>query len=54
MQAAEVIKLVTGLGEPLVGRLLLYDSLGATFEELRIVRNPQCAVCGEAPTITML
>ncbi len=54
MQAAEVIKLVTGLGEPLVGRLLLYDSLGASFEELSIVRNPQCAVCGEAPTITTL
>ena len=54
LQAAEVIKLVTGLGEPLVGRLLLYDSLGATFEELAVSRNPHCAVCGDSPTITRL
>jgi len=54
LQAAEVIKLVTGLGEPLVGRLLLYDSLGATFEELTVSRNPQCAVCGDSPAITGL
>jgi adenylyltransferase/sulfurtransferase len=54
LQAAEVIKLVTGLGEPLVGRLLLYDSLSAIFEELTVCRNPCCAVCGECPTITAL
>ncbi len=51
LQAAEVLKLVTGLGEPLVGRLLLYDALEARFEELAVARNPQCALCGESPTI---
>ncbi len=52
LQANEVIKLVAGLGEPLVGRLLLYDSLGTRFTELKVKRDPECPICGEhAPEI---
>ncbi len=54
IQAGEAIKLITGLGDPLVGRLLVYDALSASFEELSIERDPDCAVCGEQPTITGL
>jgi molybdopterin/thiamine biosynthesis adenylyltransferase/rhodanese-related sulfurtransferase len=48
LQANEVIKLVAGIGEPLVGRLLLYDSLGTRFTELKVKRDPDCPVCGDA------
>jgi molybdopterin/thiamine biosynthesis adenylyltransferase len=52
LQANEVVKLVTGIGEPLVGRLLLYDSLGTRFTELKVKRDPDCPICGEyAPEI---
>jgi molybdopterin/thiamine biosynthesis adenylyltransferase/rhodanese-related sulfurtransferase len=52
LQANEVIKLVAGLGEPLIGRLLLYDSLGTRFTELKVRRDPECPICGEnAPEI---
>ncbi|MBS0583110.1 MAG: molybdopterin-synthase adenylyltransferase MoeB [Proteobacteria bacterium] len=47
MQATEAIKLVLGIGVPLVGRLLCYDALAATFRELRLPRDPQCPGCGE-------
>ncbi len=47
LQANEVIKLVAGIGEPLIGRLLLYDSLGTRFTELNVKRDPDCPVCGE-------
>jgi molybdopterin/thiamine biosynthesis adenylyltransferase/rhodanese-related sulfurtransferase len=47
LQANEVIKLVTGIGEPLIGRLLLYDSLGTRFTELKVNRDPDCPICGE-------
>ena len=46
LQANEVIKLVAGIGEPLIGRLLLYDSLGTRFTELKVRRDPECPVCG--------
>jgi sulfur-carrier protein adenylyltransferase/sulfurtransferase len=46
LQANEVIKLVVGIGEPLVGRLLLYDSLGTHFTELKVRRDPECPICG--------
>ncbi len=46
LQANEVIKLVAGIGEPLIGRLLLYDSLGTRFTELKVRRDPACPVCG--------
>jgi sulfur-carrier protein adenylyltransferase/sulfurtransferase len=52
LQANEVIKLVAGIGEPLIGRLLLYDSLATRFTELKVKRDPECPVCGEnAPEI---
>ena len=52
LQANEVIKLVAGIGEPLVGRLLLYESLGTAFTELKVKRDPECPICGEhAPEI---
>ncbi|QJP07800.1 molybdopterin-synthase adenylyltransferase MoeB [Pseudomonas multiresinivorans] len=46
LQALEALKLLAGFGEPLVGRLLLIDALGSRFRELRVKRDPQCAVCG--------
>jgi molybdopterin/thiamine biosynthesis adenylyltransferase/rhodanese-related sulfurtransferase len=49
LQATEVIKLVTGAGEPLVGRLLLYEALGATFTELKVRRDPDCPICSKDP-----
>jgi sulfur-carrier protein adenylyltransferase/sulfurtransferase len=49
LQATEVIKLVTGSGEPLVGRLLLYEALGATFTELKVRRDPECPICSRDP-----
>ena len=54
IQATEAIKLVTGVGEPLIGRLLLYDALQMRFRELTLPRDPDCPVCGTAPTIREL
>jgi len=50
LQSVEVIKLVTGAGEPLIGRLLLYEALGATFTELKVRRDPQCPICSRDPS----
>jgi sulfur-carrier protein adenylyltransferase/sulfurtransferase len=47
LQANEVIKLAAGIGEPLVGRLLIYESLGTRFTELKVRRDPDCPICGE-------
>ena len=52
LQATEAIKLITGIGEPLIGRLLTYDALAMRFSEFRVARRRDCAVCGDAPTIT--
>jgi molybdopterin/thiamine biosynthesis adenylyltransferase/rhodanese-related sulfurtransferase len=52
LQANETIKLALGIGDPLVGRLMLFDALGATFTEVALRRDPSCPVCGEHPTIT--
>jgi molybdopterin/thiamine biosynthesis adenylyltransferase/rhodanese-related sulfurtransferase len=52
IQANEALKLALGIGEPLVGRLLLFDALAATFTEVSLRRAPDCPVCGEHPTIT--
>jgi sulfur-carrier protein adenylyltransferase/sulfurtransferase len=49
LQATEVVKLITGAGEPLIGRLLLYEALGATFTELKVRRDPECPVCSRDP-----
>jgi len=54
IQATETVKLILGIGEPLVGRLLLYDALGMRFRELKLRKNPECPVCGAHPTITRL
>jgi molybdopterin/thiamine biosynthesis adenylyltransferase/rhodanese-related sulfurtransferase/molybdopterin converting factor small subunit len=54
IQATETVKLILGIGEPLVGRLLLYDALGMRFRELKLRKNPECPVCGEHRTITRL
>jgi molybdopterin/thiamine biosynthesis adenylyltransferase/rhodanese-related sulfurtransferase len=54
IQATEVIKLILGAGEPLIGRLLLVDALGMTFRQLKLRKNPDCPVCGTHPTITKL
>jgi rhodanese-related sulfurtransferase len=51
LQAIETLKLILGIGEPLVGRLLHFDALKVKFRELNLRRDPQCPVCGENPTI---
>jgi adenylyltransferase/sulfurtransferase len=54
IQATETIKLILGIGEPLIGRLLLVDALGMTFRTLKLRKNPECPVCGPNPTVTEL
>src|SRR5271156_4953897 len=54
IQATETIKLILGIGEPLIGRLLLVDALGMKFRELKLRKNPDCPVCGTHRTITKL
>jgi sulfur-carrier protein adenylyltransferase/sulfurtransferase len=54
VQATEAVKLILGIGEPLVGRLLLYDALAMRFRELKLRRNPECPACGDHPTVTKL
>jgi adenylyltransferase/sulfurtransferase len=54
IQATEVIKLILGKGEPLIGRLLLVNSLDMKFRELKLRKNPDCPVCGKNPTVTKL
>jgi sulfur-carrier protein adenylyltransferase/sulfurtransferase len=54
IQATEAIKLILGIGEPLIGRLLLYDALEMSIQEVSLRKNPNCPVCGENPTITEL
>jgi adenylyltransferase/sulfurtransferase len=54
IQATETIKLLLGIGEPLIGRLLLYNALDMRFRELRLNKDPECPICGENPTVTHL
>jgi len=54
VQVAETIKLIVGQGDPLVGRLLVHDSLRQSWDTLRVARNPACPLCGDHPTITEL
>jgi sulfur-carrier protein adenylyltransferase/sulfurtransferase len=54
IQATEVVKLILGKGDPLIGRLLLVDALGMKFRELKLRKNPDCPVCGEFPTVKRL
>jgi adenylyltransferase/sulfurtransferase len=54
LQASEAIKLILGAGEPLVGRLVLFDALGASFREVRIRKHPDCPICSPRPRLTRL
>jgi adenylyltransferase/sulfurtransferase len=54
LQATEALKLILGIGEPLIGRLLLYSALEGSFETIKLRKNPQCKVCGPQPTVTDL
>ncbi len=54
IQAMEALKLVLGVGEPLLGRLLVFDALRMRFREMEVARDPDCPLCGERPTITGL
>jgi adenylyltransferase/sulfurtransferase len=54
IQATEAVKVLLGVGEPLIGRLLTYDALGMRFREVRLRRDPKCPLCGTTPAITDL
>jgi adenylyltransferase/sulfurtransferase len=54
IQVNEAIKLLTGIGEPLVGKLVIYDALEMEYRKLRVRKDPSCALCGENPTVTEL
>jgi sulfur-carrier protein adenylyltransferase/sulfurtransferase len=54
IQVNEAIKLLTGIGEPLIGRLMIYDALEMEYRKLRVRKDPNCALCGENPTVTGL
>jgi len=54
IQVNEAIKLLTGIGEPLLGRLMVYDALEMSYRKIRVRKDPNCAICGENPTITGL
>ena len=54
IQVNEAIKLLTGIGEPLAGRLMIYDALEMTYRTVKVRKDPECAVCGKNPTITEL
>jgi sulfur-carrier protein adenylyltransferase/sulfurtransferase len=54
LQALEAVKLITGAGDPLIGRLVLFDGLTMRWRELKLRKNPECPVCGENPTVTEL
>ncbi|MBV1849858.1 adenylyltransferase/sulfurtransferase MoeZ [Catellatospora tritici] len=54
IQVTEAIKLLTGVGEPLVGSLMVYDALEMTYRKIKVRKDPACALCGENPTVTQL
>ncbi|HZE40277.1 MAG TPA: adenylyltransferase/sulfurtransferase MoeZ [Stackebrandtia sp.] len=54
IQVTEAIKLLTGIGEPLLGRLMVYDALEMTYRTVRVAKDPNCAICGDNPTVTGL
>ncbi len=54
IQATETIKLILGKGRPLVGTLLLYDSLEMEFRQVNVRKNPSCSICGDEPSVTTL
>ena len=54
IQVNEAIKLLTGIGDPLVGKLMIYDALEMEYRKLKVRKDPNCALCGENPTVTGL
>ncbi|MCH9815343.1 MAG: adenylyltransferase/sulfurtransferase MoeZ, partial [Actinomycetia bacterium] len=54
IQVTEAIKVITGIGDPLVGRLMTYDGLEMQYRQMKVRKDPNCAVCGENPTVTEL
>jgi adenylyltransferase/sulfurtransferase len=54
IQVNEAIKLLTGIGEPLLGRLMIYDALEMEYRKIKVRKDPNCAICGENPTVTEL
>ena len=54
MMATEAIKYILNLGEPLIGRLILYDALSMTYREMKVSRDKNCPLCGDNPSITKL
>jgi hypothetical protein len=54
VQATEAVKVLLGIGDPLIGRLLTYDALGMRFREVKLRRDPGCPLCGTSPRITDL
>ena len=54
IQATETVKLIIGVGEPLINRFMIYDALSMKFRELKLRRDPDCPVCGDSPTVTQL
>jgi adenylyltransferase/sulfurtransferase len=54
IQVNEAIKLLTGIGEPLIGQLMIYDALEMEYRKLKVRKDPKCALCGENPTVTGL
>ncbi|HVT64674.1 MAG TPA: adenylyltransferase/sulfurtransferase MoeZ [Mycobacteriales bacterium] len=54
IQVNEAIKVITGIGEPIVGRLMIYDALEMTYRSVKVRKDPECAICGKNPTITEL
>ncbi len=54
IQVNEAIKMITGIGEPLLGRLMVYDALEMEYRKIKVRKDPNCAVCGEHPTVTEL
>lgn len=54
MMATEAIKYILGIGEPLIGRLILYEALGMTYREMKTVKDKECPLCSDNPVITQL
>ena len=54
LQTTEAVKLITGVGDPMIGRMLVYDALELSFRELKVRKDPECPVCGKNPTVTAL
>jgi len=54
LQTTEAVKLITGIGDPMIGRMLIYDALELKFKELRVRKDPECPVCGKNPTVKEL